>query len=57
MIINTSKITLSERICWIVCTVATIVCGIVTYNNLCDVDTILASCEQYAASIATKGVK
>ena len=52
MIINTKKITLSERIFWIVCIVATIVSGIVTYNNLCDVDEMLASCERYAAQIA-----
>jgi len=52
MIINISKITLSERICWIVCIAATIICGIITYNNLCDVDDMLASCEHYAAQIA-----
>lgn len=57
MIINTKKITLSERICWIVCIISTIVCGIITYNNLCDVDDMLASCEQYAANIQTKGEK
>lgn len=52
MIINTKKITLSERICWIVCIAATIICGIITYNNLCDVDDMLSSCEHYAAQIA-----
>lgn len=53
MIINTKKITLSERVCWIVCIVATIVSGVITYNNLCDVDDMLASCERYAANINT----
>ena len=57
MIINTQKITLSERICWIVCIAATIVSGIITYNNLCDVEDMLASCERYAAQIQTKGAK
>lgn len=57
MIINTQKITLSERICWIVCIISTIVCGTIAYNNLCDVDDMLASCEQYAANIQTKGEK
>ena len=52
MILNTKKITLSERACWIVCLIATIVSGIVTYNNLCDVDDMLLSCERYAAQIA-----
>lgn len=57
MIINTKTITVSERICWIVCIVATIVSGIVAYNNLRDVDDMLAACERYAAQIAQNADK
>lgn len=51
MIINFTKISISERICWAVALVWTIVCGVIAYNNLNDVDEMLARCENYAASI------
>lgn len=51
MIINFTKISISERICWAVALAWTIICGVIAYNNLNEVDEILARCEHYAASI------
>lgn len=51
MIINFTKISISERICWAVALVWTIICGVIEYINMCEVDEILACCENYAASI------
>lgn len=52
MIINFKKISISERICWAVALAWNIICGVIAYNNLNDVDEMLASCEQYAAQIS-----